>query len=598
MSIPDGDIDELTPRAEIFRSKLIQTFGLLDSLQGTQDVPKYYSSELAESPEMMDDMMINHPEGLVKFKVYSHDENEKRCTDLDRRLNKVRMKGSFGIYCIGPWAKEITENKRVQMFMSYLIFFNSIGLGIQSELVHTYPPDSTLLWCFDMFDDISLVIFVFEIILKIVDQRNMFWKNGWNNFDFAITMMTLVIAIIDQANKKQNTKGDLSSIGILKVFRILRSLKMLTRFAQLRLIVLTILKALRSIGVITFLLIILIYLFAVMGLILFKAYSNPIKMAGFQSQEIRYGTINITQRFGSFVNSTIMVFQLFTVDSWHTLFKQVEKDNLVKPVGYLYLCYFYVIAWLFIGAILFKNIFVGIMVMNFKTIRDDFLEQCSEREKELELGQKGLLLEVELAISHAKQSNQTDSDQKKSSLMCGYGSGVVPLFKQEDLINASQMLINRDSTPSLSEIKGAPFHETVLPSLSDEKLQKQQDQQVRGSSQQPQPPQETPRESASDIDESNIKDFLAGLKQTRSMMMDEAVNQDKFPECASWNDTVRANFKNFDSGKETMWPRDTLFRYIQCMETLQDNLAERHQLQRLSVRAISNMFDSNFLHQH
>ena len=41
-------VEDLIPRAEIFRSKLIEDFQLLDSInKTTTEVPKYYSSELS-----------------------------------------------------------------------------------------------------------------------------------------------------------------------------------------------------------------------------------------------------------------------------------------------------------------------------------------------------------------------------------------------------------------------------------------------------------------------------------------------------------------------------------------------------------------------
>ena len=233
-------VDDLIPRAEIFRSKLIDSFQLLESLQGGTDVPKYYSSELAENPHVMEKMMIEAPHGLVKFKIYSHDDLTVEVKD--RRLNKVRMKSQFGIYCLGPWAKEITENEVFQHFMSALIVLNTLVLAIQAEAMQYNSPN--LILCLDLFDYLSLIVFLLEIGLKLIDQPSGFWKNGWNIFDFIVTIMTLVIAIFDVANP-HSTAGSLSHISILKGFRILRSLKMLTRFAQLRLIVLTILKAIR-----------------------------------------------------------------------------------------------------------------------------------------------------------------------------------------------------------------------------------------------------------------------------------------------------------------------------------------------------------------
>lgn len=44
-----GIFDELTPLAEIFRSKIIEDFHLLESFDdhGHSDVPKFYSKDLA-----------------------------------------------------------------------------------------------------------------------------------------------------------------------------------------------------------------------------------------------------------------------------------------------------------------------------------------------------------------------------------------------------------------------------------------------------------------------------------------------------------------------------------------------------------------------
>ena len=97
--------------------------------------------------------------------------------------------------------------------------------------------------------------------------------------------------------------------------------------------------------------------------------------------------VSVTVKFGSMGYSLVTVLQLFTVDNWHYLFLTMEEDGIVNK-GYVYI---FIISWLFIGHIMFKNIFVGIMVMNFKTIRDDFNDQCLEREEDLEIGQKGRL---------------------------------------------------------------------------------------------------------------------------------------------------------------------------------------------------------------
>ena len=43
-----------------------------------------------------------------------------------------------------------------------------------------------------IFDYCTLTIFVLEIILKWIDGFWSFWKNGWNIFDFIVTVMVCI----------------------------------------------------------------------------------------------------------------------------------------------------------------------------------------------------------------------------------------------------------------------------------------------------------------------------------------------------------------------------------------------------------------------
>ena len=41
----------------------------------------------------------------------------------------------------------------------------------------------------NVFDYITLVVFVLEILIKWIDGFWIFWDNGWNIFDFSVTAM-------------------------------------------------------------------------------------------------------------------------------------------------------------------------------------------------------------------------------------------------------------------------------------------------------------------------------------------------------------------------------------------------------------------------
>ena len=47
-----------------------------------------------------------------------------------------------------------------------------------------------------------------------------------------------------------------------------------------------------------------------------------------------------------------------------------------------------------------------------------------------------------------------------------------------------------------------------------------------------------------------------------------------------------------DNSAETMWPRDTLFEYLQTMEKLQENMQEYQELQHIAACALFEIAES------
>ena len=50
------------------------------------------------------------------------------------------------------------------------------------------PDTEGLRLALDIFDYCSLFLFMVEIVLKWLDDFSNFWKNGWNIFDFIVTV--------------------------------------------------------------------------------------------------------------------------------------------------------------------------------------------------------------------------------------------------------------------------------------------------------------------------------------------------------------------------------------------------------------------------
>eukprot|EP00112_Aurelia_sp_Birch-Aquarium-sp1_P010828 Seg2299.5 transcript_id=Seg2299.5/GoldUCD/mRNA.D3Y31 product="Cation channel sperm-associated protein 2" protein_id=Seg2299.5/GoldUCD/D3Y31 len=579
---PVAEVEEvLLLKAEIFRSKLIEHFQLLDALTNTnleEEIPKYHSDEVRDDSGMTE-MLRSCPNALIKFQVY--DKNEEM-TYKDKRLNRTRTKHTIPL---GPWAKLVVENKRVKNFMLILIILDSIVLGIQAEISETNHSSHQYLKIFlDIFDYLSLLMFILEILLKWVDGFFQFWKNGWNVFDFFVTVMSLVPELIEvAAPQDSDTKLKIVARN-LRTFRILRSLKVVSRFAQLRIIVLTMLKALKSMAFILMLLATLLYIFAVTGTVMFTAHSKSTR------KDIHY-----KHSFSGLVKSILTLFRLFTLDHWFEILIDLGKtsSNLFSKA--------YIVLWICVGAFIFKNVFTGIMVMNFQNIRNEFVVQCKEHKKAMKDDETRAKLEEELARQFRSHSITSG---RKSSVSAD------PHHKAEDIVDEDEDSKTLENSASDQEgdggdvVAGFEGLESNAKTAPDKKAENENKNSILeddANKQHLQTLQEQLRRHT--LDTTQLNNSFPGKSRVTVTFDESAVNEndststedgdsEEYKGSATWNSIITANLHNLKNNtSETLWPRDSLFRYFQLMESLQGNLAERHQLQKLAVVALNQMHD-------
>ncbi|XP_019635538.1 PREDICTED: cation channel sperm-associated protein 2-like [Branchiostoma belcheri] len=492
-----GPSTELSPKAELFRSRLIHDFNMLDSIgeTGVFTTPKYHTAELMD-PEVMNKLMVESPNALVKFQIHEHVDSLFVDRSL-RRKNRVRNKYSK-FPSADLWASWILESNFFQKFMLILILSNSIVLGIDSE-VGDNEDYATLNMCIKIFDYCSLIMYMLEIILKWLDDFFPFWSSGWNVFDFIVTLQSVIPEIM-------NMTGDVGTGGLaviakqMRIFRVLRSLKMVSRFRQVRLIALAITKAFQSMTFILLLLLTFMYIFAIMGIIFFENYT---KAEGIY--------LEYQKSFSSIQNAFITLIQLFTLDHWHELLMDLVK--VANPV----LSGFYVILWIFIGSFIFRNIFVGIMVNNFQNIRNDLVVEVQQYERAIQVAEMEEKLKNEL-------SNRRESRQ---SLLSGLEeSGVKGAKSTEEVLETT---VITETVPLTGSFLNAGPEDTGKPSKSAVSFMDQDTASVQR----------------------NISDHLL-----------EAEKAD-----ADWDRIVQENMTVLSEAiHETVWPRDTLFKYYRLME--------------------------------
>lgn len=216
------------PRADAIRSKLIDTFSLIEHLQGlSQAVPRHTLREILD-PACQKKLMLGDQEQLVRFSIRAR--RMGHITHAQRLLSRLRVRCG-GRPPLSLWAGWVLDSSIFSNFIISLIFLNTFVLMVEIELMNS---TNTSLWPLKL----ALESLLPEFVVLIGVSADSVW------------------------------------LQLLRVSRVLRSLKLFARFPQIKVILLALVRALKSMTFLLMLLLIFFYVFAVAGVYFFKEYSR------------------------------------------------------------------------------------------------------------------------------------------------------------------------------------------------------------------------------------------------------------------------------------------------------------------------------------
>ena len=236
----------------------------------------------------------------------------------------------------------LLESVGFQRAITAVIALNAIILGLEtSPAVMDFAGDLLI-----AADRLCLLLFVVELLAKLIVYRTRFHHDPWNVFDFVIVGIALVPAT--------------GSLSVLRALRILRVLRLVSAVPSMRRVVTALMYAIPGMSSIVALLGLVFYVFSVMATKLFGD--------------------SFAEWFGSVGASAYSLFQVMTLESW--------SMGIVRPVMEVYpLAWLFFLPFILLTSFTVLNLFIGIIVDAMQSQHEE--ERASERAAEEAQAEQG-----------------------------------------------------------------------------------------------------------------------------------------------------------------------------------------------------------------
>ena len=233
-------------------------------------------------------------------------------------------------------SRRIAANHHFQQFILGVILLTAVVIGLETSesLTARYGP------VFDALDAMVQAIFVFEILVRILacwPRPLAFFRDGWNVFDFAVVVVSLLPQV-----------GAFAMVA--RLARLLRVTRLVSVFPELRLIIGTMLRSIPSMGHVVMLLSLMLYVYGVLGFYLFRE-ADP-------------------EHWGTLGAALLTLFQMLTLEGW----VEIQEAVLAE----------FAWAWLYFGSFVFVavfvvvNLFIAVVINNLESVK---LEQLAEADR-------------------------------------------------------------------------------------------------------------------------------------------------------------------------------------------------------------------------
>ncbi|XP_071370556.1 two pore segment channel 3, partial [Centroberyx affinis] len=324
------------------------------------------------------------------------------------------------LYQSGPsrLLRRMVQHRGFVILYDLIILVNAVFIGLDE----TDPLIAYAEWVF-------LALYLLEILLKLYafEPRAFFSRhNFWNWFDTIIVISALIATIINTMESlgRYTSRQILDIVFILRVLRLVRVVDSIKRF---RIIINTLIKIGPTILTFGQLIIVVYYIFAMVGMELFKGKvqfsaadignlqrdcGNPLL------KNTAFARLNYCKNnFNDVVSSFILLVELTVVNQWHVL--TTGFTDVTHKSARIFFVLFHIVV-----VIIIINIFVAFVLeaffMEYSVEKSDLQTSLEKKIEELELAVAQEQLEENLVDAMETSDNDLGTGQsakKKHTLM-------------------------------------------------------------------------------------------------------------------------------------------------------------------------------------
>lgn len=267
-----------------------------------------------------------------------------------------------------------------------MIFLSSILLAAEDPLDLDVSRNTIL----DYFDYVFTSIFTLEILIKIIAygafvHKGSFCRAFFNVLDLLIVSVSLISIFIGKSD-------DMSVVRIFRVIRVLRPLRAINRAQGLKHVIQCVILAVKKIGNIMLVTFLFQFLFAVIGIQLFKGTfsfcndTNKTTKVDCIGMFVDEKGMNKTRKwethefnFDNIFEAMTTLFVVMTFEGWPgILYNAIDSKGVdvgpVKDNRPLVAIYF--VIYIIIIAFFMVNIFVGFVIVTFKSEGEEEFKNC------------------------------------------------------------------------------------------------------------------------------------------------------------------------------------------------------------------------------